>query len=73
MDEIKNMAKKFDNLIGNVVGEVKNGIDLFDSVINSDINIGDIAKAFVDALEQLPNKVRGICTVNYKKLYRCNC
>lgn len=57
MKKLVNLAKRFDKVIKNIVGAVEDGVNLFRDIINGKLNIKDITQKFVDALEQLPQKV----------------
>lgn len=57
MKKLANLAKRFDKVVKNIIGAVEDGVDLFRDIISGKLSIKDITQKFVDALEQLPQKV----------------
>jgi hypothetical protein len=62
-DKIMAEIKRFEDLIGDTVDAVKNGVKSLDQLINGDVKFGDIFQALIDALEVLPSKVGVFFTV----------
>ena len=57
VDQIKRTVQLFDQLKSQTVDAIVNGIRLFRDILEGNINIADIIQAFVDAIQNLPDKV----------------
>ena len=67
MKQVERTVKLWDELKSQTVDAIANGIRLFRDILEGNINIADIIKAFGDAIRSLPDKVK-ITTATTKQL-----
>ena len=58
MEQVERTVKLWDTLKTETVDAIANGIRLFKDILEGNINIADVIKAFGDAIKTLPDKVR---------------
>lgn len=58
MSEVKRLSDLFDALKQQTVDVVVKGVKLFRDLIEGNIPFGDIIKAFVNSIKNLPDKVQ---------------
>ncbi|XP_052806223.1 uncharacterized protein LOC128235441 [Mya arenaria] len=79
IENIFKMFKQFVATVKNVISAIRKGVSAFQNILNSDGSIKAIVERFVDAIEELPDKVssfgeriqaviRKISVINVKKL-----
>ncbi|XP_052074034.1 uncharacterized protein LOC127711917 [Mytilus californianus] len=60
MQQIIELATKFDKKVMEIVNAIETGVKLFKDLIDGKINIKEIVDEFIDALKELPGKVWGL-------------
>ena len=58
MEQVERTVKLWDKLKTETVDAIANGIRLFKDILEGNINIADVIKAFGDAIKTLPDKVK---------------
>lgn len=51
------LIKQFTNIVGKVVGAIKNGVEAFKRIISTDFSLKEIVDDFVKAVSEMPDKV----------------
>ena len=57
LDKGFNLVKRFINIVKDVVNAIEKGVEIFRSILNSDVSMNDLVQEFAEALEELPNTV----------------